>query len=122
MADDLYQMFDLLTGNRTRHHLDEGGWEASERKHAQRVRSLVESVNKQDLGRLSEQLNRIADQQNLVESWRYSSFEDFLVQLSETKPLEADVLFEDAFTRQLPLRSFVFGFLVGLRLKNKLEI
>jgi len=122
IADDLYQLFYLLVGDRTKHHLDEGGWEVSERMHAQRVSALVESVNKQNLIRLSDQLNRIADQQSFIESWRYSSFDDFLVQLSETKPMEADLLFEDAFARQLSLRSFVVGFLLGLRIKNEFEL
>lgn len=122
MADDLYQLFDLLAGDRAGHYRNDGGWEMSERKRAQRVRSLIESVDEQGLPGLSDQLNRIAGQQSLVESWRYSSFEDFLIQLSETKPREADLLFEDAFARQLPLRSFVIGFLIGLRVKNEFEL
>jgi hypothetical protein len=122
MADSLYQLFYLLVGDRTKHHLDEGGWEVSERMHARRVRALVESVNKQNLGRLSDQLNRIADEQSLIESWRYSSFDDFLVQLSENKPTEADLLFDDAFARHLPLSSFAVGFLLGLRMKYEFEL
>jgi len=122
LADKLYQLFYLLVGDRTKHHLDEGGWEVSERMHAQRVRALVESVNKQNLSRLSDQLNKIADEQGLIESWRYSSFDDFLVQLSENKPREADLIFEDAFARHLPLCSFVVGFLLGLRMKNEFEL
>jgi len=121
MADSFYQIFDLLVGDRMIRHLEEGGWEKSEREHAQRVSTLIESINKKNLGKLSKQLNNIADQQNLIESWRYASFDDFLIQLSETKPLEADLLFEDAFARQLPLRSFVFGFLFGLRIKNEFK-
>lgn len=122
MADDLYQLFDLLVGDRTVHHIEGGGWEISERKRAKRVNSLIESIDRQMLAGLSDKLNRIADEQALVESWRYSTFEDFLVQLSESKPTEADLLFEDAFARQLPLRSFVVGFLIGLRIKNNFGI
>lgn len=121
LRDDFYRIFRLLVGDRTDYQ-EEGGWEEAERKHREQMKALVDSIDNSNLGEWVDKLNRIADQRDLVEAWRFANFEHFLIELAQTKPQLAGILFDDAFTRKLPLRYFMGGFLLGLRLKNNYEL
>jgi len=121
LEDKFYQLFRILVGDHAAFQ-EEGGWKEAERKHREQITSLIDSINDTNLGDWSEKLNRIAEQRASVESWRFSNFEHFLIEFTQTKPQLADCLFDDAFTRKLPLRWFLVGFLIGIRTKNKLEL
>ncbi len=121
LENEFYSIFKLLVGDLTDYQ-EEGGWEEAERKRTEQMKALVDSIGKSNLREWAGKLNRIADQRDLVEEWRFANFEHFLIKLALTKPQLADLLFEDAFTRKLPLRYFMGGFLLGLRMKNKFEL
>jgi len=121
LRDEFYRMFKLLVGDHADYQ-EEGGWEEAERKRREQMKALVDSIDRTNLDAWADKLNRIADQRDFIEAWRFASFEHFLVELTQTKPELADLLFEDALARKLPLRYFIVGFLLGLRLKNKFEL
>ncbi len=121
LGDEFYQMFKLLVGDRADYQ-EEGGWKEAERKHREQMTALIGSISEPNLGAWSGRLNRIAEQRDFVEAWRFSNFEHFLIELAQTKPLLSDLLFDDALTRKLPLRYFIVGFLIGIRMKNEFEL
>ncbi len=121
LGDEFYKIFKLLVGDRADYQ-EEDGWKEAERKHREQMTGLISSISEPNLGDWSVRLNRIAEQRDFVEAWQFSNFEHFLIEFAQIKPQLADILFEDALTRKLPLRFFIVGFLIGIRMENEFEL
>jgi len=121
LSDDFYQIFRLLVGDRTDYR-DEGGWKEAERKRREQMGVLIDSITEPNLEEWSEKLNTIADQHDLIELWRFSNFEYFIIELTQTKPRLAHLLFDEVFAKKLPLTYFLGSFLLGLRMINMYEL
>lgn len=121
LRDGFYSVFRLLVGDRFDYQ-EEGGWKEAERKHREQMKALIDSIGKSNLSGWMDRLNTIADQRDLIEAWKFADFEHFLVELTQLKTELADLLFDDAFIKKLPLRHFLGEFLLGLRINNMFEL
>ncbi len=121
LGDDSYKLFKLLAGDRFDIQ-EEGGWKEVGRKHSEQISEIIGSITETSLTEWSEKLNKVAEQRDFVEDWRLMNFEHFLIEFALSKPLLADLLFEEAFTRNLPIRHFIVGFLIGIRINNEFEL
>ncbi|MCE5249210.1 hypothetical protein LLG96_03220, partial [bacterium] len=67
-------------------------------------------------------LNKIADQQKIIDDWKFQNFKSFLQKIANIKPELADKILSDAFEQNKNLKNYTRYFLDGFRNANQLKL
>lgn len=114
LSNELYHLFKLLVGDMVTYR-EEEGWDMAEKKRNEEIDKLIASIKESRVNEWLNKFDKIANQQTIVEDWKFNIFRSFLRKLSKVKPQIADQLLNDAFKNNSSLKNFIGSFLDGFR-------
>jgi len=121
LNDSLYALFRLLVSDDITYR-EEEGWDTAENKRKTEIQNLITSITVDNVSDWQSKLNKIAEQNELVERWTYIYFREFVKKLSSSKRDVASLLLTRAFELNSALVNFVGSFLEGFREVNDFEM
>ena len=121
LSDSFYNVFRLLVGDPIILH-EEKGRDTADEKLKIEIDILLDDITEDKLDKWIIDLNKIADQQKIIDDWQFQSFKGFLREIANTKPELADKILSDAFEYNKSLKNYTRFFLDGFRNVNKLKL
>jgi hypothetical protein len=114
-----YRLYSLLAGNVTRLRRD-GDWEKSQSEREGDIKSIIESINSENVLTWYSRIDAVARFKDSIEDWLLNSLRSFLMRLAEEKPELARIFADEALKKREGLYFFLQSLMWGLR-KSSLE-
>lgn len=115
LGDEFYKLFILFVGDPIIYR-EEKGWEEAEKIRDEEINKLIDIIDEETINEWFEKLDKVANQQGVIDEWRFNPFKTFLYKLSEKKPKVAEKILEKALDNNSSLKDFMTSFLGGFRM------